>query len=1424
MGGFFSGGWGLLGAGARARQLTLEGAVVLALQEPRPVPEDELRGDDGGALGGRGQPHPLDAALHRGPVPIVGQLHVLDFVVGDGQVLVVVELQARLLEVLAPLGDEDAGGAPEVLPPEGLVEALHGGLECFQVGFLGRGCARPEDEREEQGRQAIHGGEGTTRQHPRTRERWYGPAPRPSTGVASAMAKSMVERYEQLLRQDPTSSVFVELAKALLEKGDAARAIEVCGQGISHHPASVVGRVLWGKALIQQGRPAEAMDQFEQAISIEKDNPYAYNLIGEVLLQHRLYRSALPILRKALALQPNDGRVKQWLEQTEQAFAGGPAPVFANLMGLEKPSSDEDAPSEEASKDEAPSPTVAPMAAARLRAAALGDAAKLKPASAGAVPAGDAPAAARADVASEASAKDAEQGRTNADAEGNAQAGSDVGAAEQGGAAVPSDDAAPRDGGRDASASLGLLNRPVPVSSVLGAELPSLDLGLGDDDDAPPRGVDEAASVTQAPSEDSAFEQRADAEQDSGAVADPPTQQVSVAEETAAASEPEASGDVDEQQAGAAPAEDAGASVAGGLLGDLPPPEPTASRPVVASTPATPRGSGGKRSLLEEIPDAAPAPAATAAKAKARKPDTEALTAEYEKELRAKLAREAAKTSFIARHGVKVAGAVVGVVVLAIVVFSFVNIRASQGGQTLSETLARAEDLIIQDTGASLDAALAQLEKARDMDESSSRAWALTAWAHALRYADHGQASEDRRQALEALERPGVKDAAPAQVLVTNVLVADERGRALARSALLGSQQDSTEVHALAGSLLLEAKDEKQALERFDRALRASGANVRALVALGDYYKASEDFPQAIEMYERARKKSPEHPSARIGQAEARLALYQDLDAALADVARLAEDPKLPAALKARQQLVHGELLSAQGKHAEARALLSKGTQGPLAFEFQLALGAASRAAGTLDAAQAAYEAALKLRPKSEEAREGLGRTLLDRDREREVLTRLEADGGRKVALVRGAAYARLGDWKKARAELARTRVNDRYPPEAVSWLALADAAEGNGAQARELLEKALHAAKRPRNDMRLALGQLYWRERAYDKAQVLFEEAQKDPRDYEAACSLGRLMLSRGLPDMALKPLTQAVERNGAHGEARDALGRTLLALGRTPDALKQFEAWQLENPGSAAAHKGFALALFHSGRRKDAEGAVQRSVKLVSDDAEAHKLRAAILFGAGDARGGFSALERANKLDPKDAGTFCEIALAFMRQGNSGNAEAAFAAARREGPDATCGRVGELYAQLPGGGRGAARTLEDLAARAPTVWDKAFAQTTMARALLGAGAVKDARTAADEAVRLAPFDGRAQLALGMVALKQKQEDVARAALEKAVELEPADGLARLALADALVREPSALPRAVESYEAFLKLAGGSNEAARVKKALPSLKKKAAR
>ncbi|MFP2911352.1 hypothetical protein ACLESD_41275 [Pyxidicoccus sp. 3LFB2] len=123
----------------------------------------------------------------------------------------------------------------------------------------------------------------------------------------------------------------------------------------------------------------------------------------------------------------------------------------------------------------------------------------------------------------------------------------------------------------------------------------------------------------------------------------------------------------------------------------------------------------------------------------------------------------------------------------------------------------------------------------------------------------------------------------------------------------------------------------------------------------------------------------------------------------------------------------------------------------------------------------------------------------------------------------------------------------------------------------------------------------------------------------------------------------------------------------------------------------------------------------------------------------------------------------------------------------------------------------------------NRAFAEN-LAEILRDEGDQATVVTSGDEAVRLAPHAGRSHLALGLVALKQRQEPVAKTALAKAVELEPTDGLAHLALADVLVRDAAELPRAVESYEAFLRLADGSPEAARVKKALPALKKKAAR
>jgi|GEM_PF-1416642 len=134
------------------------------------------------------------------------------------------------------------------------------------------------------------------------------------------------------MREHPDALAFVEHAKALLEDNALEQAIEVCRQGVEQHPKSIVGHVLWGKALVRLGRPADAMHRFEAAIALDRENPRAYGLVSEVFLETKLFRSALPMLRKACSLEPENPNLKLYLEFTQKALAGEPLPEFISLL------------------------------------------------------------------------------------------------------------------------------------------------------------------------------------------------------------------------------------------------------------------------------------------------------------------------------------------------------------------------------------------------------------------------------------------------------------------------------------------------------------------------------------------------------------------------------------------------------------------------------------------------------------------------------------------------------------------------------------------------------------------------------------------------------------------------------------------------------------------------------------------------------------------------------------------------------------------------------------------------------------------------------------------------------------------------------------------------------------------------------------
>src|SRR5690349_20608280 len=129
---------------------------------------------------------------------------------------------------------------------------------------------------------------------------------------------ALLEKYERIRAAYPRSRIFVELARALLDAGDAARAAQVCERGVQHHPDSVQGRLVWGRALLGLGREAEAIARFEDAIARDPSSAYAYDLVAEALLAHGLARPARVILRRAVELRPGDARMRAWLDQAER--------------------------------------------------------------------------------------------------------------------------------------------------------------------------------------------------------------------------------------------------------------------------------------------------------------------------------------------------------------------------------------------------------------------------------------------------------------------------------------------------------------------------------------------------------------------------------------------------------------------------------------------------------------------------------------------------------------------------------------------------------------------------------------------------------------------------------------------------------------------------------------------------------------------------------------------------------------------------------------------------------------------------------------------------------------------------------------------------------------------------------------------------
>lgn len=128
------------------------------------------------------------------------------------------------------------------------------------------------------------------------------------------MNEYLVALFQQQWREDPQSRVFLRLAEEYRKGELYGKAVEVCRQGIEHHPEYVPALVCLGRCELAQGHVAEAEQAFEKVRGLAPDNPHALRGLGQIYLETERLEEAQTLF-EVLALQdPSDALVQETLD------------------------------------------------------------------------------------------------------------------------------------------------------------------------------------------------------------------------------------------------------------------------------------------------------------------------------------------------------------------------------------------------------------------------------------------------------------------------------------------------------------------------------------------------------------------------------------------------------------------------------------------------------------------------------------------------------------------------------------------------------------------------------------------------------------------------------------------------------------------------------------------------------------------------------------------------------------------------------------------------------------------------------------------------------------------------------------------------------------------------------------------------------
>jgi tetratricopeptide (TPR) repeat protein len=120
-----------------------------------------------------------------------------------------------------------------------------------------------------------------------------------------------IEKCRQIMVANPKSQIFAALAEAYRKLGDLKMALDVCNDGLHHHPDYGSAYLVLAKIARDQKRFAEAEKAARRAIELEGRTRSAELLLSDVYLQTGQFVKAEEILGRLSEADPQNESVKR---------------------------------------------------------------------------------------------------------------------------------------------------------------------------------------------------------------------------------------------------------------------------------------------------------------------------------------------------------------------------------------------------------------------------------------------------------------------------------------------------------------------------------------------------------------------------------------------------------------------------------------------------------------------------------------------------------------------------------------------------------------------------------------------------------------------------------------------------------------------------------------------------------------------------------------------------------------------------------------------------------------------------------------------------------------------------------------------------------------------------------------------------------